>query len=385
VTVEIVDSLARVAPAEWNRLAGDDPFVSHEFLSALHETGCAAPETGWTPRYVLLKDGGALSAALPLYLKDHSYGEYVFDWAWADAYYRNGIEYYPKLLSAVPFTPVAGTRLLALEPAGRERLITVALELARSLKVSSLHFLFPPRAEAERLRAHGMMVRHAVQFHWSNAGYATFDDFLAALNHEKRKKIRQDRRKVSEAGITFEWREGREIGERDWAFFNRCYRQTYREHHSTPYLTLDFFVRIGRIMPQNLLLVLALRAGKPIASALFVRHGSRLCGRSWGTLEFHSALHFDACYYQAIDYCIARGLATFEGGARGEHKMARGMMPVETCSAHWLARPEFARAVEQFLARESRGIERYVDELNERSPFRHTDAAAPNEQERRDS
>ena len=376
MTVEIVDTLARVAASEWNRLAGDDPFLSHEFLSALHETGCASPETGWTPQYVLLRQDGALSAALPLYLKDHSYGEYVFDWAWADAYYRNGLPYYPKLLAAVPFTPVQGARLLASDDAGRERLIAAALALGKALKVSSLHFLFPLPAEAERMQAHGMMLRHAVQFHWSNAGYASFDEFLAALNHEKRKKIRQDRRKVAEAGVTFEWREGRDIAERDWAFFNRCYRQTYREHHSTPYLTLDFFVRIGRVIPQNLLLVLALREGRAIASSLFVRHGGRLCGRSWGTLEFHPALHFEACYYQAIEYCIARGLSTFEGGARGEHKMARGLMPVETCSTHWLARPEFARAIEQFLARESRGMERYVDELNERSPFRRADGLA---------
>ena len=375
MTVEIVDNLARVAPGEWNRLAGDDPLLSHEFFSALHETGCASPQSGWTPRFVLLRTGRELTAALPLYLKDHSYGEYVFDWAWADAYYRNGIDYYPKLLCAVPFTPVAGSRLLAADAAERERLIAVALELARSLKVSSLHVLFPQQEEAERLQAHGMMLRQAVQFHWSNAGYSSFEDFLAALNHEKRKKIRQDRRKVTEAGITFEWRDGPAIGEREWAFFNRCYRHTYREHHSTPYLNLDFFVRIGRVIPHNLLLVLGLREGKPIASSLFVRHGSRLCGRSWGTLEFHPSLHFETCYYQAIDYCIARGLATFEGGARGEHKMARGMMPVETCSAHWLKHPEFARAVGEFLAREARGMERYVDELNERSPFRHTDDA----------
>ena len=231
-----------------------------------------------------------------------------------------------------------------------------------------------------------MMLRHAVQFHWSNAGYATFDEFLAALNHEKRKKIRQDRRKVSEAGITFEWREGRDIAERDWAFFNRCYRQTYREHHSTPYLTLDFFVRIGRVMPQNLLLVLALRAGKPIASSLFVRHGSPPLRQIVGHARIPPRPAFRVPATTRRSSTASRAASPrFEGGARGEHKMARGLMPVETCSAHWLARPEFARAIEQFLARESRGIERYVDELNERSPFRRTDGAAPNEQDRRDS
>ena len=367
---EVVDSLAGIAPAEWNRLAGDDPFLSHEFFSALHETGCASPATGWTPQFLLLRSGGRLSAAMPLYLKDHSYGEYVFDWGWADAYHRHGVAYYPKLLSAVPFTPVTGSRLLATADADRDRLIAGALSLAHSLHVSSLHCLFPRREEAQRMGAHGMMQRHAVQFHWSNDGYRDFEDFLKALNHAKRKKIRQERRKVSDAGISFEWLEGGEIAERDWAFFNRCYRQTYREHHSTPYLNLEFFLRIGRALTGNVVLILARRAGAPIAASLYVRHGGRLCGRSWGAVEYHPVLHFESCYYQAIEYCIARGISVFEGGARGEHKMARGLMPVETCSTHWLARPEFAQAVEQFLARESHGMARYVDELNERSPFK---------------
>jgi predicted N-acyltransferase len=325
---------------------------------------------------VVLRAGGRLSAAMPLYLKDHSYGEYVFDWGWADAYHRHGLAYYPKLLCAVPFTPVAGARLLGATDSDRDRLIAAALTLAESLRVSSLHCLYPLLAEAQRMCAHGMMQRHGVQFHWTNDGYGSFEDFLSALNHAKRKKIRQERRKVRDAGISFAWLEGAEIKERDWAFFNRCYRQTYREHHSTPYLNLEFFLRIGRAMPGNIVLILARREATPIAASLCVRHGGRLCGRSWGAVEYHPALHFECCYYQAIEYCIARGIGAFEGGARGEHKMARGLMPVETYSTHWLARPEFAQAVEQFLARETRGIEQYVDELNERTPFkRGADAA----------
>lgn len=218
--------------------------------------------------------------------------------------------------------------------------------------------------------AHGMMLRTTVQFHWANRGYASFDAFLASFSHDKRKKVRQERRKVADAGIRFKWLEGDEIRESDWAFFNRCYRQTYREHGSSPYLDLDFFCRIGRSMPRHTVLIVAERDGIAIASSLNVRAPGRLCGRYWGALQHHPALHFETCYYQGIEYCIARGIASFEGGSRGEHKLARGLMPVETFSAHWLAHPRFSNAVEEFLGREARGLEGYVDELNERSPFK---------------
>ena len=367
---EVVDALTAVTAGEWDSLAGDDPFLSHEFLSALHESGCASPATGWTPQYILLRKNGALEAAMPLYLKTHSYGEYVFDWAWADAYYRHGVEYYPKLLSAVPFTPVTGPRLLAATDEARDRLIVAALALARELKVSSLHCLFATRQEAQSMIARGMMPRTTIQFHWANRGYASFDEFLQTFSHDKRKKVRQERRKVADAGIRFKWLEGDEIRERDWAFFNRCYRQTYREHGSSPYLNLEFFSRIGRTMPRHTVMIVAERDGAAIASSLNLRGPGRLCGRYWGALQHHSALHFETCYYQGIDYCISRGIATFEGGSRGEHKLARGLLPVETCSAHWLARPEFADAIGKFLEREATGLEGYVDELNERSPFK---------------
>jgi predicted N-acyltransferase len=374
---EIVDALTAVRPDEWDRLADGDPFLSHEFLSALHETGCASSATGWTPQYILLKRNGALEGAMPLYLKTHSYGEYVFDWAWADAYYRHGIEYYPKLLSAVPFTPVTGRRLLGATDEVRDRLVAAALSLARELRVSSLHCLFPTRQENERMVAHGMMPRTTVQFHWANRDYASFDAFLAGFSHDKRKKVRQERRKVTDAGVRFKWLEGDEIRERDWAFFNRCYRQTYREHRSSPYLNLDFFCRIGRTMPRHTVMIVAERDGSAIAASLNLLAPGRLCGRYWGTLEHHPALHFETCYYQGIEYCIKRGIASFEGGSRGEHKLARGLMPVETCSAHWLAHPEFANAIEKFLSREASGLGAYVDELNERSPFKAAERAAP--------
>ncbi len=373
---EVVDALTAVTAGEWDSLAGGDPFLSHEFLTALHESGCASAATGWTPQYILLRKNGALEAALPLYLKTHSYGEYVFDWAWADAYHRHGVEYYPKLLSAVPFTPVTGPRLLAATDEARDRLVAAALALARELRVSSLHCLFATREEAQRMVAHGMMPRTTIQFHWANRGYASFDEFLRTFSHDKRKKVRQERRKVADAGIRFKWLEGDEIRERDWSFFNRCYRQTYREHGSSPYLNLEFFSRIGRTMPRHTVMIVAERGGAAIASSLNLLGPGRLCGRYWGALQHHSALHFETCYYQGIDYCISRGIASFEGGSRGEHKLARGLLPVETFSAHWLAHPEFAGAVGKFLEREATGLEGYVDELNERSPFKQQPEAS---------
>lgn len=368
--IEVVATLAGINPREWNSLAAGNPFLRYEFLSALHDTGCASPDTGWTPQYLVLMEDGALAGAMPLYLKDHSYGEYVFDWAWADAYYRHGLNYYPKLVCAVPFTPVTGPRVLAADSRHRPRLIKAALEAARELEVSSFHCLFPTPNDASEMAGRGMLLRHGVQFHWTNRGYENFDHFLAGMNHDKRKKIRQDRRKVRDAGIDFEWLEGAAIQHADWLFFARCYRQTYRAHHSTPYLNLDFFERIGHTMPENLALIVAHRAGRPIAASLNVCSEERLFGRYWGALEGHPGLHFETCYYQGIEYCIARGLSVFEGGSRGEHKLARGLLPVETVSAHWLAHPRFSAAIGQFLQREAASVTHYLDELNDRGPFK---------------
>ena len=374
LAVRVVEDLAQVSPGEWNALAGGNPFLRHEFFSALHETGCAAARAGWLPQFVTLWDGKHLRGALPLYLKSHSYGEYVFDWAWADAYARHGLEYYPKLLAAVPFSPVTGARLLARDPGVRAQLVAAALELARG--VSSLHVLFPLEAEARELEAAGLTLRRGVQFHWSNADYASFDAFLAALTHDKRKKIRQERRRVAEAGITFRRKVGAAITREDWRFFTRCYNLTYRAHLSSPYLNLAFFMRLGETLPEHVLLVIAERDGRPIASALNVFTAEALYGRYWGAIEHVPCLHFETCYYQALEFCIERGIRAFEGGAQGEHKLARGFLPEATWSAHWLAHPEFADAVERFLAREAQGVARYTDELTEHSPFRRPDPAA---------
>ena len=370
----IVSSLSEIGQVAWDGLLAQqeeaNPFLSYAFLHALHESGSASPESGWQPQYIALYDGDTLAAALPLYVKGHSYGEYVFDWAWADAYGRHGLDYYPKLLSAVPFTPVAGPRLLAVDDAARAALIAVLNATQRATEVSSTHILFPPEAHARQLQEAGFMLRSGVQFHWLNPGYASFDDFLATLEQKKRKNIRAERRKVREAGVTLRRVRGLDVQDADWTFFNRCYRHTYADHHSTPYLNLDFFRRIGRAMPENILLVIAERNGHPIAASLVIHDADTLYGRYWGELEHVPCLHFEAAYYQPLEFCIEQGITTFEGGAQGEHKMARGFLPTRTYSAHWLAHPSFADAIERFLEREAGGIDEYMSELNERTPFK---------------
>ncbi|MEJ8796050.1 GNAT family N-acetyltransferase [Trinickia caryophylli] len=366
---------------EWNALVARQPqptpFLRHEFISALTATECAAARTGWAPRFVTLThpQSGALAAVAPIYLKQHSYGEYVFDWAWADAYQRNGLEYYPKLVCAVPFTPVQGSRLIAVDDDARRQLAASIVALAEQSGVSSLHVLFETDAEADLLASFGMMRREGIQFHWINAGYRDFDDFLSTLEQKKRKNIRAERRKVQEAGITFRRVRGEVATHEDWRFFVRCYRQTYREHFSSPYLNLEFFRTIGETMPENLLLIVAEREGKPIASALVVyqrdtQTGGTLYGRYWGALEHVPCLHFETAYYQPLEFCIDEKLGTFEGGAQGEHKLARGFLPTVTHSAHWLAHPAFSDALARFLESESNAIHAHVDELREHDPFR---------------
>jgi uncharacterized protein len=367
-SVRIVDSLSGTDPTEWNALAGEQPFLRHEFLSALIETGCASAKSGWLPQFVLLRRSGALVGAMPVFAKNHSYGEYVFDWAWADAHERHGVDYYPKLVCAVPFTPVRGPRLLASSAAVKSTLVKSALELARD--TSSLHVLFAQDEDAAVLAEHGFLMRRTVQFHWTNAGYADFEDFLGRLSHARRKNIRQERRRVAQAGVSLRCLEGGQIERQHWEFFNRCYRGTYAAHRSTPYLNLEFYLRLGATLPDHIVMVLAERDGKPIASSLFLRDAGHLYGRYWGAIEHVPLLHFECCYYQAIEYAIARKIKTFEGGAQGEHKIFRGLMPVQALSAHWLAHPKFARAVETFLERETLGIAQYVNELVEHTPFK---------------
>jgi len=370
----VLSSLAEAGQDAWDALVRlqpeANPFLSYAFLHALHESGSASEDTGWQPQYLTLWQDDTLAAALPMYAKLHSYGEYVFDWAWADAYRRNGHEYYPKLLSAIPFTPVTGPRLMARDEDARAALVKALLDVQQASALSSTHILYPPANQALQLENAGFMLRSGVQFHWQNAGYADFEQFLDTLDQKKRKNIRAERRKVRDAGIILRQIRGRDLCEADWQFFKRCYDHTYRAHYSTPYLNQDFFLRIGQTMPENILMVISEREGKPIASSLLVHDEKNLYGRYWGAIEQHPCLHFETAYYQPLEFCISEKIAAFEGGAQGEHKMARGFLPQKTWSAHWLSHPGFADAVERFLAQEGKGIAAYMDELNDRNPFR---------------
>ena len=378
--VQVHDDPSALDAGAWNELlalqTAPSPFMRHEYLAALHASASATAGTGWAPRFLTLRRGSQLHAACALYLKSHSYGEYVFDWAWADAYERHGLHYYPKLLSAVPFTPVPGSRLLARDQDGRRLLLRAMAQLAQTEELSSAHLLFGDEADHAAAEAEGWLLRSNVQFHWENRDppYADMTEFLASLQREKRKKIQQERRRVAEAGIVFSVHVGAEIDEPLWDFFYRCYTRTYRQHHSTPYLTRRFFAQMASTMPRHWAMFVAHRNGERVAASLLALDPDRgvAYGRYWGAVEDVPFLHFEACYYQPLAWCIAQRYRRFEGGAQGEHKMARGLLPVRTFSAHWLAHPRFASAVADFLEQEGAGIDAYVDELRERNPFRTT-------------
>jgi predicted N-acyltransferase len=383
--IRVHDDPAAIDAARWNALLAAQPsptpFLRHEYLAALHASGSAVPATGWAPRFVTVERGGDLVGACALYMKGHSYGEYVFDWAWADAYRRAGLPYYPKLLAAVPFTPVSGTRLLARDDAVRDVLVHTLSALATSLKLSSAHVLFVDDTDRAAFERAGWLLREGVQFHWTqrtDAPLASFEELLASLQRDKRKKIAQERRRVADAGVTFTVHRGAEIDDGLWDFFHHCYTLTYRAHHSTPYLTRDFFRAMARTMPQHWLLFVAWRGVDRIACSLIAVDEERRCawGRYWGATEYVPCLHFEACYYRPLAWCLEHGYRRFEGGAQGEHKMARGLLPVRTTSAHWLRDARFASAVADFLAREGEHIALYVDELNERNPFKPADHRA---------
>jgi len=366
--VRVVTRIAELPADAWNALAGESPFVQHAFLHALETTGCVGAHIGWEPVHLALFRGERLEAAMPLYVKHHSWGEFVFDWAWADAYRRHGLNYYPKLVSCAPFSPVPGPRLLAKNDADRAALIQAALKLTRDLNCSSFHILFPAQPDHASLNATPLMHRSGFQFHWNNAGYASFDDFLAALTHDKRKKIRQERKKLNTLGVTFRWVEGAASTDADWDHFYRCYADTYARHRSEPHLNRAFFANLRETMPDNLLLLIADKDGEPVACSFCIKDGQRLYGRHWGTLEYVPGLHFETCYQQGIEYAIAKGLSVFEGGAQGEHKLSRGLVPTATHSWHWLENAEFREAVDRFLERETDAIAHYMDELE--GPFR---------------
>jgi predicted N-acyltransferase len=359
--------------------ANASPFMRHAYLAALHDSGSACAATGWDARFMTLELAGEMVAACPVYVKSHSYGEYVFDWAWANAYQQHGLPYYPKAVVAVPYTPVPGARLLALDAPARQGLVRALVQWSEAQGLSSVHLLFAQNDDVAASSAAGLMLRHTVQFHWTNTrpGYADFDAFLATLAQDKRKKIRQERRKVTQAGVTFRWSQGRDISATDWDFFYRCYERTYLEHGNAPYLNRDFFQRMADTMAENWVLFIAEREGRTIATSLIAvcaqsTGGAVAYGRYWGALERVDCLHFEACYYQPLQWCIEQGYQRFEGGAQGEHKMARALLPVKTTSAHWLSHPAFADAVGRFLEREEEGISNYLEDLGQRSPFKTT-------------
>jgi uncharacterized protein len=382
--IRVHDDPAAVAAPAWNALldaqAAPTPFMRHEYLLAMHTSNSAVPDTGWAPQIITVERAGTLVAATVLYLKSHSYGEYVFDWAWADAYRRHGLRYYPKLLGAVPFTPVPGTRLLAGSDGLRDLLVRALQQLALDGKRSSVHVLFGDDNDRAAFERAGWMLREGVQFHWTQddtSPIADFTDLLARLQRDKRKKIQQERRRVAEQGVVFAVHEGTAITDALWDFFYRCYTLTYAAHHSTPYLTREFFAAMQHTMAKHWVMFVAQREGAPIAASLIAidpeRHAA--WGRYWGCTEPLPCLHFDACYYQPLAWCLQNGYRRFEGGAQGEHKMARGLLPVRTGSAHWLRDERFAAAVADFLASEGQGIEQYVDELRERNPFKAGEVA----------
>jgi predicted N-acyltransferase len=376
--LEIVDSLGNIPPGEWNALLPADagPFLRHEFLSALEETGCVGGNTGWQVAHLVLRDDQKLIGAMPLYLKQHSYGEFVFDWSWAQAYEQQGMQYFPKALCAIPFTPVQGSRILIASNVAddlvQQQLIAGLKTLVLQNNLSSAHVLFPHASEAKGLEDQGFMLRDSVQFHWHNQGFENFEQFLAALTMKRRKNIRREREQIAREQITFRHVPGISSTDADWEFFYRCYANTYLEHGSSPYLNETFLKLWAHRLPENLHLIIAERNGNPIAASLLVVDptSSKAYGRYWGAIKHVPCLHFETAYYQAIQYCISNQIQTFEGGAQGEHKMARGFLPTTIQSAHFIADPQFAKAVQHFLDREHQGIGAYVDELAEHSPLK---------------
>jgi predicted N-acyltransferase len=371
-------SIDEVPAAEWNALdLGGVPFVRHEFLAALEHTGCVGGDTGWRPRHVIVRRGARLAGAMPLYEKAHSWGEFVFDFGWAQAYSRHGLRYYPKLVAATPFTPATGPRLLVAPgedaAAIRAALLAAAQDVLRSIGGSTLHVQFADDADADWLQARGLLARIDCQFHWENRGYADFDAFLATFTAEKRKKAKRERRRVFEAGIAFEMVPGGELSARDWKTVHRLHGDTFRRHGHDPYLNLAFFAEVSHTLPGQPVVLLARQAGEIVATAIFFRGADTLYGRYWGAAgDFHS-LHFEACYHQGIEYCIAQGLRRFEPGTQGEHKLARGFAPSFTRSAHHVADPRFAQAIARFLDEERAAIRAYAKEAGQHVPFRRSD------------
>ncbi|MCH8070876.1 MAG: N-acetyltransferase [Proteobacteria bacterium] len=375
----VTDGIAEFDARDWNALVGDSyPFLRHEFLLASEKTGCVSADSGWSPRHIgLFDDNNKLVGAMPLYEKTHSWGEFVFDWSWAQAYRQAGLDYYPKLVSTVPFTPAPSRRLFVSDQDLKPVLLQAALSYADQCDHSSLHVLFPREDELGILEDAGLKIRKDCQFHWHNHDYRSFDEFLATFSSKKRKKARRDRRHVAEAGIRFRWLTGHEMDTAIWADVYQLISLTFLRRGSMPYFSFDFFVEVSRRMPDNILVVLAEQNRQPTAAAIFYVSDAVLYGRYWGSDSQYNALHFETCYYQGIDFCIANGKKIFQPGTQGEHKISRGFTPVSTWSAHWLARPEFFAAVADYLETEERHVDRYIEAANAHSPYRNQEPDQP--------
>jgi predicted N-acyltransferase len=406
---EVIGQIADVPAADWDALAlSGHPFLRHAFLDALEATGCVGETTGWLPAHIVVRDEvtNRLVAAVPQYLKTHSWGEFVFDWSWAQSYLRAGLEYYPKQLAAIPFTPVTGPRLLvapslfqeqgvgeagtgafdaytssdpgdiaarvrqqAAADALRGELATLLQEVATRSGASGAHVNFTIDTDQVALERAGFMRRHDCRFLWRNRGYGTFDDFLGTFRADKRKKVKRERRKVVESGISFRTLRGEEIDRATWSVIFGFSERTFLRHGNGHYLNIDFLLRVASAMPGAIMVKVAERQGEPIAAAIFFEGGGWLYGRYWGTARHEDSLHFEACYYQGIDYCIEHGLDNFDPGTQGEHKIARGFEPTRTTSAHWLEHTGFADAVGRYLARERVAIDAYIGSAQQHLPF----------------
>ena len=376
IAVRVIGEIGNVAARDWDACAGtENPFVRHAFLSALERSGSARAETGWAPYHIVIDDpAGGLKGAVPMYIKGHSQGEYVFDYAWAHAYERAGGQYYPKVQVSVPFTPVNGPRLLARPGPDRERIADAlaagCIAVVRQLELSSVHVTFCTKGDARALAAQGFLLRNDQQFHWENRGFASFDDFLQSLTSRKRKTIRRERREALADGVQIEVLCGPDLREEHWDAFYHFYIDTGGRKWGAPYLSRTFFSMLGEGCADDVVLILCRRAGRYIAGALNLKGTEALYGRNWGCIEDHRFLHFEACYYQAIDYAISHGLKRVEAGAQGQHKLARGYVPIKTTSAHWVRDPGFRQALEDYLGRERREVDFEISYLSGFAPFK---------------
>ncbi len=375
--IEICNHLVQIDPIQWNALIQDNnPFLRHEFLSALETHGCVGENFGWLPRHIAVYQDNELVAAMPLYEKYNSYGEFVFDNAWADAWQQHGLRYFPKLVSSIPYTPAMGQRLLvkaSLTESHYPILLNTLKEVASRLDASGFHILFPEAQEQRWLAGQGMMTRHDCQFHWYNKSYSSFDDFLGQLSSRKRKNIIKERQGVERAGVTLKRLDGHQATEQDWKKFSHFYERTFAEKWGTATLNYPFFREIAEKLPEQVLLVLAEQDNECIAGALMYRSNTRLYGRFWGCDKTIRGLHFEACYYQGIEYCIEQGLEVFEPGAQGEHKVARGFVPTLTRSAHFLMQDHFKQAIERFVEHEKKNVLHYINDVNQHLPYKNAE------------